>query len=52
VRIKDHDLEATAKGENLDPEKHNVKIEVKAATYSQLKVERNEKFLAQCIVDV
>ncbi len=52
VRIKDHGLEATAKGESLDPERHNVKTEVKAATYSQLKIESNEKFLVQCIVDV
>jgi SHS2 domain-containing protein len=52
VRIRNHNLEATAKGESLDPEKHNVKTEVKAATYSQLKVESNEKFLVQCVVDV
>ena len=52
VRIKDHNLEATAKGEKLEPERHNVKTEVKAATYSQLRIERNDHFLVQCVVDV
>lgn len=52
VQIRNHGLRGTAKGEKLDTEKHEVKTEVKAATYSQLKIERNEKFVAQCIVDV
>lgn len=52
VQIRNHELTGTAKGEKLDPEKHEVKTEVKAATYSQLKIERNDKFVAQCIVDV
>jgi len=48
-------LEGTAKGEKLVPEKHNIKDEVKGATYSQLKVYQDEKtkrWIAQCIVDV
>ena len=52
VQIRNHELTGTAKGEKLDPEKHEVKTEVKAATYSQLKIQRNDKFVAQCIVDV
>ena len=52
VQIRDHGLKGTAKGEKLNFEKHNIKTEVKAATYSQLKIERNKKFIAQCIVDV
>ena len=46
-------LKGIAIGETLDPKRHNVKIEVKAATYSQLKVEfRRDKVMVQCIVDV
>ena len=52
VQIRNHELTGAAKGENLDLEKHEIKTEVKAATYSQLKIERNDKFIAQCIVDV
>lgn len=42
-----------AKGEELNSEKHEPKVEVKAATYSQLKVEKiGDQYLAQTIVDV
>lgn len=42
-----------AKGEGLNPEKHEPKVEVKAATYSQLRVEKKEnQYIAQTIVDV
>jgi len=42
-----------AKGEKLNPEKHEAKIEVKAATYSQLKVVKEKgRYVAQTIVDV
>jgi len=47
-------LEGEAMGEKLDIKKHEAKEEVKAATYSQLKVEKNKKgqWVSQCIVDV
>lgn len=46
-------LRGLAIGEPLDKSKHEVKIEVKAATYSQLKVEfQRNRVMAQCIVDV
>ncbi len=46
-------LKAVACGETFNPEKHNPKIEVKAATYSGLKVERkNSRFYVQCVCDV
>ncbi len=46
-------LKGIAIGERLDKERHNIKIEVKAATYSQLKVEfRRDKVMVQCVVDV
>jgi SHS2 domain-containing protein len=49
---KKFELEGQALGEKLS-EKHELKTEIKAATYSQLKVfEKNKRFIAQCIVDV
>ena len=47
------ELTGVAAGEKLDAEKHELKIEVKAATYSGLKVfEENGRWTAQCIADV
>lgn len=49
----DYKLLGFARGEELNLEKHEPKIEVKAATYSQLKVEkRNNQYIVQTIVDV
>jgi SHS2 domain-containing protein len=48
-------LKGKAWGEGYDPSKHVPKIEVKAATYSQLKVYKEESTglnVVQCIVDV
>jgi len=48
-----HNLKAFALGEELNPSKHGVKTEVKAATYHMLKVAREDDlFIAQCVVDV
>lgn len=52
VRIEKGKLTGLARGEELDPEKHEVRTEVKAATYSQLKIVRDSEFVAQCVVDV
>ncbi|HLD49089.1 MAG TPA: archease [archaeon] len=53
VKIKGNKLTATAYGEKFDAIKHKVKTEVKAATYSQLKIEKKgNKYYAQCVVDV
>jgi SHS2 domain-containing protein len=44
-----------AEGVAFDPRKHDIRTEVKAATYSNLKVEKDEGtglYVAQCIVDV
>ncbi len=45
---------ARAWGEPVDVEKHEPAVEVKAATYAGLKVEKDAEgnWLAQCIVDV
>jgi SHS2 domain-containing protein len=46
-------LEALAWGEPLDPDHHEILTEVKAATYSGLKVFRqNGQYVVQCVVDV
>jgi len=50
-------LNGFAWGEKFNAEKHRAKDEVKAATYSQLKVEKKKikgrnLWVAQCIVDV
>ncbi|MGQ0657717.1 MAG: archease [Chromatiales bacterium] len=47
-------LRAVAWGEPVDRERHQPAVEVKGATYSELKVARNEdgSWLAQCVVDV
>lgn len=46
-------LLGAARGEKLNLERHEPKTEVKAATYSQLKVEKREnQYMAQTIVDV
>jgi len=46
-------LAGVVQGEELNPEKHEAEVEVKAATYSQLKIERKgNQYIAQTIVDV
>ena len=47
-------LKATAWGEPIDAEKHQPAVEVKAATFADLKVARDGAgmWMAQCVVDV
>lgn len=53
VTIEGGKLQAKAWGETANPEKHQTAVEVKGATYTQLKVtQQNEKYIAQCVVDV
>jgi SHS2 domain-containing protein len=54
VRIDGKRLRGKAWGEPLDPERHELAVEVKGATYTGLKVmERSDgDWLAQCVVDV
>jgi SHS2 domain-containing protein len=47
------ELKATVFGEKIDQIKHKIKVDAKAATYSELKVEKEgDKWIAQCIIDV
>lgn len=54
VRITGHHLHATAWGEPLDAERHQPAVEVKGATFTELRVAclGPELWLAQCVVDV
>jgi len=46
-------LNAKALGDEMDLNKHEVKTEVKAATYSGLDIKKEgNKYLVQCVVDV
>lgn len=53
VKIKEKKLEGEAYGERMDIKRHNVKIEVKAATYSELFIKNEkDKFICQVVLDV
>ncbi len=53
VTIEDTRLTATAQGEPIDPDRHELGSEVKAITYHELKVEHDHfGYLAEVIVDV
>ena len=54
VTIKDTTLTAIASGETVSIEKHHPVVEIKGATFTELKViqDHNGLWLAQCVVDV
>jgi tRNA nucleotidyltransferase (CCA-adding enzyme) len=54
VRIDEHRLMASARGERLDPDRHDAGVEPKGVTYTMLRVSRREEGMweAQCVVDV
>ena len=54
VAIHAHHLTATICGELADQKKHQPAVEVKGATFTELKVQQdnNGVWIAQCIVDV
>lgn len=54
VSLADDALQATAWGERIAPERHQPAVEIKAATYAELRVEQGPDglWLAQCVVDV
>jgi SHS2 domain-containing protein len=54
VQIDGAHLSGKAWGEEVDVSRHDPAVEVKGATYTQLKVGRDETgtWLAQCVVDV
>lgn len=54
VHLEDGRLKASAWGEPADPDRHELAVEVKAATFMQLKVihDADGQMTAQCVVDV
>jgi len=54
VRIDDSSLRGKAWGENMDNSRHEMAVEVKGATCTELSVEQRENgsWLVQCVVDV
>ncbi len=51
--ISENKLVAKVYGESIDPSRHKLKLEVKAATWTQLFIEKNgNNWIAQCLVDV
>jgi len=54
VRIDDSKLQGKAWGEKMDSSRHEMAVEVKGATCTELSVETRESgsWLAQCVVDV
>jgi SHS2 domain-containing protein len=53
VRVGAAGLDATARGEPIDPQRHHLDVEVKAITYHGLKVQhQGDGWLAEVIVDI
>jgi len=54
VDLDEKSLELKAKvwGEKINPEKHETKSEVKAATYHKMEIKKNKEWKAQVIVDI
>jgi SHS2 domain-containing protein len=54
ISIDETRLTATAVGERVDPARHEPAVEIKGATYTALRVERqsDDTWVAQCVVDV
>ncbi len=54
IRIDDHRLEARLYGEPVDRERHQPAVEIKGATFTELRVSRGAagEWIAQCIIDV
>jgi tRNA nucleotidyltransferase (CCA-adding enzyme) len=54
VTIKGTTLKAIASGETINIEKHHPAVEIKGATFTELKVnqDQNGLWVAQCVVDV
>ncbi|MEW6144701.1 MAG: archease [Thermodesulfobacteriota bacterium] len=46
-------LKAKLKGEKIDPGRHELQLDIKAATYHNLKIQRvNDRFMAEIIFDI
>jgi len=54
VKIEGHRLSAQAEGERVDRQRHEPVVEPKGATFTELRVNRDDEgqWVAQCVVDV
>ena len=54
VSVRNHRLHGRALGERVDAAKHELGVELKGATYTDLRVAREPTglWVAQCVVDV
>lgn len=53
VHVDGHHLKATAWGEKVDVARHEPAVEIKGATYTELRMEPTDGgWLAQCVLDV
>lgn len=53
VRIENLKLDATIKGEKVNRTRHQPAVDIKGATYTELRVyQEDNAWIAQCIVDV
>ncbi|HAT1686325.1 TPA: archease [Legionella pneumophila] len=53
VKLNRFVLDAVIRGEKVDQKKHQPVVEVKGATYTELKIYKNNGiWIAQCVVDV
>ncbi|MDH4202836.1 MAG: archease [Phycisphaerae bacterium] len=54
VKLENHKLTGTAWGEKCDPDRHEFAVEVKAATFMELKAYKDNdgQWVVQCVVDV
>ena len=52
VKLKDNRLTAKVSGEKMRPRKHQIKGEIKAVTYHDLLVKKNDRWTARVIFDV
>lgn len=54
VRIGDGELQATVRGEPVDIQRHEPRVEIKGATFTELRVSQDAggRWCAQCILDV
>lgn len=52
-KIDDNTIVAKVYGEKIDFSRHKLKLEVKAATWTQLAIKKHDNgYIAQCLVDV
>lgn len=46
-------IKGTLTGESYDPERHELELDIKAATYHNLKIQRvNDRFMAEIVFDI